>query len=247
MRWSFFYLNRFQWPRHSNLLPSLLFIKQYLSLNLMTHFSTWAPEIKSFARYKQLEGVIGCLIRAIWMIKPTSLSSTLAIGEIWPSYIRVTIKLLDQDTLILIVPCQILKKSKPCLEVTSSIISSKRPLGNLLLQRIYLFSKAYFTLILLWTLTRLNLISYLDVIELPTGYSPFYLLLLQLSTSLSLLFDTKRHSSSSLNKLNQCNCIALFIILRKMVGKIRFASSRCLLSSPWCNLPLFSFWTRLIV
>ena len=207
----------------------------------MTLFPTWVPELKSVASYKQLEGVKGCLIHAIWMIKPTTLSSTFTIDEMWPHYIRVTITLLYRVSLLLIILWQISEESKPCLEVTLPIISSKRPLGNLLTQGRELFFKAYLILILLWTLTRRNSVSYLDAIELPTERPPFCLLSSSLSLSCSFSFDTKWHSSSSFNKLDHCSCITLLTISRDMVEQTRFASSRYLLTSPWGNLPFYLF------
>ena len=79
--------------------------------------------MKSFARFKQLEGVNECLIRAICISKPTRLSSTLVIGEIWPSCIRCTIALSDRAALCLIVLGQTSEESKPYLEVTPSMIT----------------------------------------------------------------------------------------------------------------------------
>ena len=65
------------------------------------------------------------------MIKTTHLSSTFAIDEIWPPCIRVTITLLDRVVFLLIVLWEISEEYKPCLEVTSSTLSSKWPLSNL--------------------------------------------------------------------------------------------------------------------
>ena len=89
------------------------FIKTIYIFKSITSFSVWVSEIKLFASCKHLDGVNGCLIRAIYIIKPTNLSSTSVVDEIWPSCIRCIIILSDRVALFLIVTEHTPEESKP--------------------------------------------------------------------------------------------------------------------------------------